>query len=179
MYRFFLQKNSIIVTESTEREFRQSYPGSYELISSIAEYDNIEKVLSRLQRDYRAQEVIKDFQQLTRTGWKYLTDEQKAKSRESSRKAKVGKARPKESNAKTSATMKGKSNFKGKRHSKLTKMMIATTRYGKNPIGSLKWCHHPYTGKELRCLEHAIPEGFVLGRSPEFKDYIAGKGAFI
>ena len=90
MYRSFLQNNSIIVAESTEKEFRQKYPGSYELIGSIAEYDNIEKVLARLKRDYRVTNVVNDFQTLRRFGWKYFTEELQNYLKEAFRKAKLG-----------------------------------------------------------------------------------------
>lgn len=172
MYRFFLQNNSIIVAESTEKEFRQKYPGSYELVGSIAEYDNIEKVLSRLKKDYRVTNVINDFQTLRRFGWKYFTEELQSYLREAFRKAKLGKPRPLSSNQKTSRTMKGKSNFQGKRHTPMTKIMIASSRYGRNPVKDMRWFHEPYSGKEIRCSELDVPPGFVLGRSPEFKDYI-------
>jgi len=171
MYRVFLQSKRLIVVESTEREFRQKYPGAYELIQAVAEYDNLEKVIARLQKDYKAEEVVRDYAELKRWGWKYFTEEIRRKCIE----ARIGKPRPTESNAKTSATMKGKSNFEGRRHDKMTKIMIASKRMGKSTLNGQKWCHHPETGQELRCHEDKIPLGFKLGRSPEFKDYIKGQ----
>ena len=174
MYRVFLQQHKLIVVESTEREFRQKYPGSYELIQSVAEYDNLEKVIVRLQKDYKAEEVIKDYAELKRWGWKYFTDEIKRKCIE----ARLGKPRPAASNAKVSATMRGKSNFEGKRHAKMTKIMIAASRMGKSSIPEgMRWCHHPVTGKELRCFPEDKPLDYKWGRSPEFKDYINAKRA--
>lgn len=176
MYRVFLQSRKLIVVESTEREFRQKYPGSYELIQSVAEYDNLNKVIERLQKDYKAEEVIRDYQELKRWGWKYFTEEIRKKCIA----ARIGKPRPEESNKKVSATMKGKSNFEGRRHKQLTKIMIASSRFGKSSIKEgQRWCHHPETGKELRCFENQIPEGFKLGRSPEFKDYISGNRNYL
>jgi hypothetical protein len=169
MYRVFLQQRKLIVVESTEKEFRQKYPGPYELVQAVAEYDNLVKVIERLKKDYRAEEVINDYQELKRWGWKYFTEEIKKKWLE----AKIGKPRPKESNAKVSAKMKGKSNFEGRRHKELTKIMIASHRYGKPSIQKgQRWCHHPETGAELRCFEEQKPTSFRWGRSPEFKDYI-------
>lgn len=176
MYRVFLQQCKLIVVETTEKEFKQKYPGSYELIQSVAEYDNIVKVIERLQKDYKVIEVIKDYQEKKRWGLKYFSDVIKAKWLA----ARIGKPRPLASNAKASATMRGKSNFEGKRHKQLTKIMIASSRYGKPSLKKgQRWCHHPETGKELRCFEREIPEGFKLGRSPEFKDYINGTRSYL
>lgn len=169
MYRVFLQSKRLIVVESTEKEFRQKYPGQYELIQSVAEYDNLEKVIARLTKDYKAEDVVRDYATLKRWGWKYFTEEIRRRCIE----ARIGKPRPAESNAKVSATMKGKSNFEGRRHSQLSKIMIASSRFGKSNIKpGQRWCHHPLTGKELRCYEDQRPAGFKWGRSPEFKDYI-------
>jgi hypothetical protein len=168
MYRVFLQSKSLIVVETTEKEFRQNYPGSYELIQAVAEYDNIEKVVARLQKDYRVQHVIHDYAQKKRWGWKYFTDEVKRRCIE----ARIGKPRPAESNAKVSAKMKGTSNFQGRRHQRMTKIMIASKRYGNSTIKGQRWCHHPETGKELRRFEEDLPTGFRWGRSPEVKDYL-------
>ena len=176
MYRVFLQQCKLIVVETTEKEFKQKYPGSYELIQSVAEYDNIVKVIERLQKDYKVIEVIKDYQEKKRWGLKYFSDVIKAKWLA----ARIGKPRPLASNAKASVTMRGKSNFEGKRHKQLTKIMIASSRYGKPSLKKgQRWCHHPETGKELRCFEREIPEGFKLGRSPEFKDYINGTRSYL
>jgi hypothetical protein len=168
MYRIFLQSNKLIVVETTEKEFRQKYPGSYELIQSIAEYDNLEKVITRLQKDYRVSEVIKDYAEQKRWGWKYFTEEIKRRCIE----ARIGKPRPAESNAKVSAKMKGKSNFEGRQHRTMTKIVLASKRYGKATIKGQKWCHHPETGKELRCFYEDLPAGFRWGRSPEVRDYL-------
>lgn len=169
MYRVFLQSKKLIIVETTEKEFRQNYPGPYELIQSIAEYDNLEKVIPRLQKDYRAEEVIRDYQEIERWGWKYFTEEIRRKCIE----ARIGKPRPSDSNAKVSAKMRGKSNFEGRRHNSMSKILIASKRYGKSTIAEgQRWCHHPVTGKELRCKEDEMPQGFVLGRSPEVRDYL-------
>lgn len=168
MYRVFLQSRKLIVVECTEREFRQKYPGSYELIQSIAEYDNLEKVIPRLQKDYRAEDVVRDYQELKRWGLKYFTEA----IREKWLAARTGKPRPVESNAKVSAKMRGKSNFEGKRHNNMTKIIIASKRVGNSTLKEgQRWCHHPTTGKELRCLPTNKPQGFEWGRSPEIKDY--------
>lgn len=169
MYRVFLQQQNLIVVECTEREFRQKYPGSYELIQSIAEYDNIDKVVANLSRNYKFNNVIKDYAEQKRWGWKYFTEAIRRKCIE----GRIGKPRPAASNAKVSAKMKGKSNFEGKQHHPITKVTIASKRFGKPTLTKgQRWCHHPETGKELRTT--TLPEGFKWGRSPEFKDYING-----
>lgn len=174
MYRVFLQQQKLIVVESTEREFRQKYPGSYELIQSIADYDNVDKVIERLKKDYRANEIIKDIQEKKRWGLKYFTEAIRAKWLA----ARIGKPRPATSNAKVSAKMKGKSNFEGQRHKSITKIIISTKRHGKPTITEgQKWCHHPETGQEFR--KKTLPEGFKWGRSPEFKDYINGTKTYL
>lgn len=173
MYRVFLQSRRLIVVETTEKEFRQKYPGPYELIQAVADYDNLEKVIIRLQKDYKAIEVLRDYATLKRWGVKYFTEAIRAKWLA----AKTGKPRPEESNAKVSAKMRGKSNFEGRRHSKLSKIMIASKRYGKSTLQGQKWCHHPLSGKELRCFESEKPHDFVWGRSPEIKDYMFKKKA--
>lgn len=168
MYRVFLQSRKLIVVETSEREFKQKYPGSYELIQAVAEYDNLDKVIQRLQKDYRTEEVIRDYQELKRWGVKYFTEAVRAKWLAS----KFGKPRPAESNAKVSAKMKGKSNFEGKQHANMTKIMIASSRVGKRTIKEgQRWCHHPESGKELRCHSSQKPRDFVWGRSPEIRDY--------
>lgn len=174
MYRVFLQSRKLIVVDCTEKEFRQKYPGSYELIQTIGDYDNIDKVVERLTRDYRTQETIKDYAEKKRWGWKYFTEAIRRKCIE----ARIGKPRPVESNEKVSATMRGKSNFEGKKHHPITKIVIASKRQGKNTLAEgQKWCHHPETGKELRKTK--LPPGFKWGRSPEFKDYISGKRTYL
>lgn len=168
MYRVFLQSRKLIVVETTEREFRQKYPGPYELIQAVAEYDNLEKVIERLQKDYKPQEVIRDYAEQKRWGWKYFTEEVRRKCIE----ARIGKPRPKESNAKVSARMRGKSNFEGRRHDPMAKIMIASKRYGNSTINGQRWCHHPESGKELRCFENDKPADYKWGRSPEIRDYL-------
>ena len=174
MYRVFLQQRKLIVVEFTEKEFRQKYPGSYELIQAIGDYHNLDKALERLQRDYKAVEVVRDFAEKKRWGWRYFTEAIRRKCIE----ARIGKPRPAESNAKVSATMKGKSNFEGKQHHPITKITIASKRFGKSTIAEgQKWCHHPETGQEFRKAK--LPPGFKWGRSPEFKDYINGQRSYL
>lgn len=181
MYRLFHQKQSIIITEATEKEFRSKYPGPYELVRAVSDCSNIDAVVTQLQKIYKTNRVVRDYKiprklaiETRRAIMKNWTPEQKQRHLRTSkpRGARAGDKLSEQTKAKISNTMKGKSNFEGKKHHITSKVLIAVSRYGKTPLEEgQNWCHHPSTGEELRCIEAEKPQDYKWGRCPGMLDY--------
>jgi hypothetical protein len=79
--------------------------------------------------------------------------------------AKLGKRRDEETKKRISNTMKGKSNFEGKRHSWESKEKIGEKLMGNHNVRDTYWIHNPRTDKERRVKErHNLARDYQLGR---------------
>ena len=83
-----------------------------------------------------------------------------------------------ETRRKISRTMKGKSNFEGKKHTHATKIEIGFSQEGHRNTKDHKWVTDKETGKEHR-VKGNIPKGMRRGRTPAFSQWIHTKENFI
>jgi hypothetical protein len=105
-------------------------------------------------------EIVWEVKSTRKGGWSH-SDETKEKMRQ----AKLGNVIPEETRRKISQTMKGKSNFEGKKHTEETKRKMALRKLKNDHAKGLYWAHNPDTDQEIRVKSrHFLPEGYVLGR---------------
>lgn len=148
---------TIIISDRPSANVIARYGRGYEILTSIRERDSIAVIVSRLARNYS---------KFTITEWLTairppISDETRARMAA----AKIGKTRPEESNRKTSATMKGKSNFRGKKHTLESKQVISEKLIGNDNAAGLIWCHDPVSGEEKRIASvELLPRGWLIGR---------------
>lgn len=153
----FSSINTILISDRPLDKVRSKYGRQYEILNSIRDRSSIPIILNRLLRSYNGYEVIEWLVKIKPP----VSDETRAKMSAS----KLGKPRPMESNMKTSATMKGKSNFAGKRHTEETKKKISDKLKDNDNASELIWCHHPVTGEEKRIESvDKLPPGWMIGR---------------
>ena len=79
--------------------------------------------------------------------------------------AKLGRKLDEEVKNKISRTMKGKSNFHGKRHSEESKQAIGAKQIGNSNVKDRYWAHDPRSDSEIRVKSRLnIPVGYSQGR---------------
>ncbi len=170
MFRVFLLKNQLVVYDKSEKEFKAKYGSGYEQITIIKDYDNIDPVIEKLAKTYRA-EIVRDYKIKMKWGWAFWSDELKkeiVKKRSESLKSYV---KTEQHRAKLAAKAKKYRHFAGKEHTEQTKAQISFKKKGmKSHLKGTKWMYNPDTGEEKMGKE--LIEGFFWGRSPEAKDYI-------
>jgi hypothetical protein len=148
---------SIIISDRPSDKVKAKFGHRYEILTSIRERDSVAVVLPRVMRNYPGFQTIEWYAVVR----KPISDEARARMIAS----KIGKPRPASSNAKTSATMKGRSNFRGKKHRDESKDAIAAKMLGNDNSAGLIWCHDPVTGEETRVADWTmIPSGWIAGR---------------
>ena len=148
---------SIIISDRPSDKIKIKYGHRYQILTSCREKDSVAVVLPRVMRNYPGFQTIEWYKVVR----KPISDEVRARIIA----AKIGKPRPASSNAKTSATMKGRSNFRGKKHSSESKDAISAKMVGNDNSAGLIWCHNPVTGEETRVADWTmIPSGWVSGR---------------
>lgn len=79
-----------------------------------------------------------------------------------------------ETRRKISKTMKGKSNFEGKRHTHATKIQIGISQQGHRNAKDHEWVTDKETGQEHR-VKGRVPGGMRKGRSRRFQEWIHAK----
>jgi hypothetical protein len=170
MYRFILQGKKIYVFDKTDKEFRDKYGNAFEQIGVVKDRDSIDPVKEKLQKQYRAEEVIMDCYLKRKCGWKYWSEETKAMVRQKMSEAKRNKTLSEYQRMRMSEAKKGQpNNHAGHKHSETTKNIQALRRKGVKTRQGMKWCHNPITKQESAAYENALPEGFVWGRSPDLE----------
>lgn len=148
---------TIIISDRPSAKVIAKYGRGYEILTSIRERDSIAIIVSRLVRNY-GKFVITEWLKPIRPP---ISDETRAKMAA----AKIGKSRPESSNRKASITMKGKSNFRGKKHSEESKKAIAAAMAGNDNVAGLIWCYDPVSGEEKRIASiEMLPRGWLIGR---------------
>lgn len=176
MVRVFLLNKQLIITKKNEKEFRELFGRGGEVVEIINDEKNIEDVVGRLQKVYKA-EVLLDgkFKRKPKLGWIYMTDEQREKTVAAVKEYRTGRAWEDEVKAKISASRAGKGNFEGKKHNLESRIMTSLSMKGNTNSKGLRWAHDPLTGKETRLKEgSALPEGFTWGRTSEILDWFRG-----
>lgn len=169
--RIFLKDKKLFVTKKTEKEFKETFGRPYELVQTLKDETNAEQSAQKLMSFYRGCEIIFDGSVKKKWGWRYFSDDLKAFVRKRLKETKTGIKRDQATKLKISFSRRGKGNFEGKKHTPISKMIIAEKRIGKSRVTGLRWAHDPYTGKEVRTI--VLPEGYYWGRTSEFKDWIS------
>lgn len=82
-----------------------------------------------------------------------------------------------ETRRKIARTMKGKSNFEGKRHTHATKIQIGISQEGHRNAKDHKWVTDKETGEERR-VKGNVPKGMRKGRTRAFSQWIHAKENF-
>lgn len=170
MFRVFLLKNQLIVFDKTEKEFKAKYGSGYEQVSIIKDYDNIEPVVEKLARTYKA-EIVQDYRIKKKWGWAFWSDELKKEIIEKRSRSLKHYVKTEQHRARLAEKAKKSRNFTGKKHSEQTKAQMSFKK--QNTIGPNKgrrWMYNPDTCEEKMGMD--LIEGFFWGRSPEAKDYI-------
>ena len=173
MINVYLQNKTVIAHDKGDKQFLSAYGRGWEKVSVIRDSRNYDTAIAKIARQYNATNIIKDCHTAAKLGWRYMTDEQRARMVAGVKAANTGKPRSAEVKARISAAMKGRaSNSKGHRKSEMAKRMIAVSRIGNDPIRGKKWAHCPATGSEKRLYESELPDGWKWGRTPELKDWL-------
>ena len=148
---------TIIVSDRPSDKVKAKFGHRYEILTSIRERDSVATVLPRVLRNYPGYQTIEWYAVVR----KPISEEARARIIA----AKIGKPRSAASNAKTAATMKGRSNFRGKKHKDETKDAIAAAMLGNDNSAGLIWCHDPVSGEEKRIADLTLlPAGWMVGR---------------
>lgn len=169
MYRFILYEKKIYVFDRTDKEFKEKYGKNFELIGSVKESDNIDTVASKLVKQYRAEEVIRDCFIKRKFGYKYWSEETKARVRATWSKNRSKRKLSEHHVKRISEGRTGrKGNHTGHPHSEETKNILALRMTGNKAGLGTRWCHNPETKKE-RMVRGDLPEGFVWGRDPDLE----------
>jgi hypothetical protein len=150
---------TVIISNKPVDEVRARYGVQYEILNSINDILVLEAVKIRTLRQVPTYEVIE---------WIHKPRVSIPKSEETKFKmsqAKLGKPRDEETRQKISNTMKGKSNFAGKKHNYESKEKIGEKQLGNSNVKNTYWVHDPRSDKEMRVRErNRYPAGYQLGR---------------
>ena len=155
----FNRIKTIIISNKPVDEVRMKYGTHYEILNSIKDITVLETVKVRTLRQFPSYKVIEKISQ-PRVG-QPRSEETRLKMSQ----AKLGKPRDEETKAKISNTMKGRSNFAGKRHHYESKEKIGEKQVGNTNVKNTYWVHDPRSDKEMRVRErNRYPAGYQLGR---------------
>ena len=156
----FNQIRTILITNHPIDEVRKKYGYKYEIINSIKDHSVLDIIKARTIRQYPGYTCI-DWEVKVRKIRTPITEE----TRQKMRLAKLGLPRPIESNMKTSRTMKGHSNFEGKRHTWESKEKIGFKMLDNDNVKDTYWINNPQTSKEKRVRSrHHFDPNYQLGR---------------
>lgn len=159
VYCFYSTKQ-IVLSDRPSAAIIDRYSRQYEILNSFREKDSARVIINRLSRNYHGFEIVEWYipEKRQLPPW---TDERRAHHS----KMMKGKVKSEEAKAKTSAKMKGRSNFAGKKHREESKQKTSVAMEGNDNAAGLIWCHHPVTGEEKRVAsELDIPPGWRAGR---------------
>ena len=155
----FNRIKTIIISNKPVDEVRIKYGTHYEILNAIKDITVLETVKVRTLRQFPSYKVIEIISK-PRVG-QPRSEETRLKMSQ----AKLGKPRDEETRAKIFNTMKGRSNFAGKRHHYESKEKIGEKQVGNTNVKNTYWVHDPRSDKELRVRErNRYPAGYQLGR---------------
>lgn len=159
MFCFYVsyKDKTVIITDFIQSKIKKLYGNSVELLNSVKNKESIEIVKPRVLRNFQGFKVVEQFNKP-----KYVMTEAHKQAIISALK---GKPKSEEIRKKFSEAGKGRSNFKGKKHSPETKRLIGAHKIGNQHNKDLIWAFNPETGKELKVKNrNEIPEGYSQGR---------------
>lgn len=156
MFHFycFNQDKKLIVSDLPVEKIKEKHGYRFEILTSVKEKESIDLVLSRLKRNYSTFTVVNAFATVRQPRGPYNKPTKKK-----------GVPRDEATKAKISATLKGRSNFQGKRHTPETKAKMAAKKLGNTHVKGTHWAYDPRGDSEVRVKSLAdIPEGYSQGR---------------
>jgi hypothetical protein len=165
MVNFYLfnKTRTIIVSNHPVDKVRKRFGYSYEIINTVKDESSIEVIKMKTLRSYPNYNVVN----YLKKGWT-LSEETKKKMS----LAKIGRKMDEHTRAKISNTMKGKSNFEGKKHRLESRQKTASTKRGICTHMKHVWIYSPIYDKEKRIERRTdMPENYRLGRSQEIIEY--------
>lgn len=153
----FHSEKKIIASDLPIGKIKSKYGYKYEVLTSIKEREAFDTISTRLLRSYPGftieQVLQKEKIPISKESRKKISD------------SKIGRPRDEATRQKISAALKGRSNFKGKRHSEETKSVMSDKKIGNSHTKEYYWVHDPGSEKEKRVRTRAdVPRGYSLGR---------------
>lgn len=165
----FIQLKKIIVSDFPTDTVKRKYGYRYEIINSFKEKTSYETFKVKLLRQYPNFSI----EEWYKPPKPVVTEESRRKMRD----AKMGGKLSEETKRKISLTMKGKSNFEGKKHSRQSRLLIGNAQVGNTNVKDTYWAYNPDTDKEIRYRSrHFLPKGFISGR--DYDSYEHGLSYF-
>jgi hypothetical protein len=158
-YCFYNNKN-IIISDFPSKTVKARFGHRYELVNSVKDIDSVEIIKTKLLKSYPSFIFVEFYKPkrvpITPEGRKKISD------------SKIGLKRDAATRAKISATMKGKSNFQGKKHHSETRKIMAEKKLGNDHVKDKVWAYNPDTFKEIRVKDRrSIPSNYLKGRDYE------------
>ena len=158
-YCFYNNKN-IIISDFPSKVVKARFGHKYELVNSVKDLESVEIIKTKLLKSYPNFVFVEAYQPkrvpISPEGRKKISD------------SKIGLKRDAATRAKISATMKGKSNFQGKKHNPFTKQIMAEKKIGNDHVKDTVWAYNPDTSKEIRVKDRrSIPFNYLKGRDYE------------
>ncbi len=158
-YCFYNNKN-IIISDFPSKTVKARFGHRYELVNSVKDIDSVDIIKTKLLKIYPSF-IFVEFLKPKRVP---ITPEGRKKISDS----KIGLKRDAATRAKISATMKGKSNFEGKKHHSETRKIMAEKKLGNDHVKDKVWAYNPDTFKEIRVKDRrSIPSNYLKGRDYE------------
>ena len=155
-YCYYNNKN-IIISDFPSKDVKTRFGHRYELVNSVKSKESVDIIKEKILKSY-PNFIFVEFYKPTR---RPLTDKERKKISDS----KIGLKRDAATRAKISATMKGKSNFEGKRHKQETKEVMAEKKLGNDHVKDKVWVYNSILDKEKRVKDRRIiPNGYMMGR---------------
>lgn len=156
IYCYYNHKK-IIISDYPSATVKKRYGHGGELLNSYKEKESYELVKERLLRPY-SNFIVEEWYKPPKP---VITEESRKKMRD----AKMGGKQSEETKRKISLTLKGRSNFQGKKHSRQSKLLIGNAQVGNSNVKDTFWAHNPDTSKEIRYrARHFLPRGYIRGR---------------
>ena len=162
-FYLFNKTRTIVISNHPVDRVKNKYGHSYEIINTIKDENSIDIVKTRTLRSYPDYKFVN----FLKTTWTLSEETKKRMSL-----AKMGRKWDEATKAKISNTMKGKSNFEGKRHRLESRQKTSSTMKGICTHLKHVWIYSPIFDKEKRIERKSeMPENYRLGRSQEVLEY--------
>lgn len=147
----------IIISDYPTASVKKLHGYGCEILNSFKEKSSYDLYRDKLLRQHSNFTILEWF----KPPKPVVTEESRKKMRD----AKMGGKQSEETKRKISMTMKGKSNFQGKKHSRQSKLLIGNAQVGNQNVRGTYWAYNPDTSKEIRSrTRHFLPNGFILGK---------------
>ena len=158
MYSYYCYHSDkkIVISNLAVAKIKKQFGYKFEVLTYAKEFESIDLITPRIARQHPDYEIVSKF----KTKW-VINDEQRKKISDS----KKGKPRHPNTKARISRTLKGRSSFQGKKHTKETKEIMAKKKIGNTFVKDTIWAFDPRGTKEIRVRSYTdIPVGFSRGR---------------